>query len=531
MQFSAFAVDPEFKKDLIRYFSIGAIFYILAALVSVGFFHPDQHFQTLEFANFKINPSNEDRMVWEYQARIRPWTQPYAYVAVIKGLKAIGIDNPFVYDAVIRLTTGLIGMAALLLFCISLAHWLPLSAQKRWLAMVFGLFWLFPFHFTRTSSETASSIFLLFALSALVLLRKNPLDDPPVRPEQGPLSGPMQFSVPGLTLSALGMGLMFNTRYQMGLVIVAFALWMLLIQKTPVRQLLLFSAVVLATVALGVLLDTIGYGEFELVPWNYLRVNLIEGRAATFGADPWYFYILSMLIQPVGPVLLVAAFLFWFKYPKNVITWTTLFFVLVHMVLSHKEIRFLIPITPLILVGLVFVIPDKWYLESKSGNPFSGQARWVRWIFYFFVTINFLALIITSVRPPRPEVSVHKFIQSIEPDYFEFYSLGATPYLYNQTSPPRLEFYAPGKVTHRKLGSLSGLSVVLKRKSPIYFYYPDNNLPDTPEMQPVRENCRLIYQSYGPAWENWNFGNWIARLATSSIYRCEQNLGRVPSRR
>jgi len=528
MQFSALAVDPEFKKDLIRYFSIGAIFYILAALVSVGFFHPDQHFQTLEFANSKVNSVDEGQMVWEYRSRIRPWTQPYAYVAVIKGLKVIGIDNPFVYDAVIRLTTGLIGMAALLLFCISLAHWLPLSAQKRWLAMVFGLFWLFPFHNTRTSSETASSIFLLLALSALVLLRKSPQANVPIRSESGPLSGPMQFSVPGLILSALFMGLMFNTRYQMGLIIVAFALWLLLIQKTPLRQILLFSVIVLATVAFGVLLDTIGYGEFELVPWNYLRVNLIEGRAATFGTDPWYFYILSMLIQPVGPVLLVAAFLFWFKYPKNVITWTTLFFVVVHMALSHKEIRFLIPITPLILAGLIFVIPEKWYIESKSGNPFLGQARWVRWTFYFFVAINFLALIFTSVRPPRPEISVHKFIQSIEPDHFEFYSLGATPYLYYQTSPPRLDFYAPKKVTHHKLGLLSELPVVLERKSPIYFYYPGNKMPDSIDTRPVSENCRLIYQSYGPGWNNWNFGNWMARLATSSIYQCEQDRDRAP---
>ena len=111
----------------------------------------------------------------------------------------------------------------------------------------------------------------------------------------------MRFSWQGLALSAFFMGLMFNTRYQMGFVIVAVALWMLLIQKTPFRQLVLFSVVVLATVAFGVLLDSIGYGEFELVPWNYLQVNLIEGRAATFGTDPWYFYVLSMLIQPVGP--------------------------------------------------------------------------------------------------------------------------------------------------------------------------------------------------------------------------------------
>jgi phosphatidylinositol glycan class B len=527
MNFQSLRIDDEFRRDLIRYFAISSVFYVLAALVSVGFFHPDQHFQTLEFAHIKLHPQNEDRMVWEYHSRIRPWTQPYAYMAIIGVLEAIGITNPFVHDAVIRLGTGIIGMAALVLFCITVARWLPLAAQKRWLAIVFGLFWLFPFHNTRTSSETVSSILLLFALSALVLLRKNPQEDPPPQPEMGPISGSMQFSALGLVLSAVCLGLMFNVRYQMGFVIVAIAAWMLLIQKTPIRQLVLFSVVVLATVAFGVLLDTIGYGEFELVPWNYLRVNLIEGKAASFGTDPWYFYIFSMLIQPVGPVLLVAAFLFWRKYPKNVITWITVLFVLVHMALSHKEIRFLIPVFPLILAGLIFVIPEKWFVEGKGGNPFLGNKRWVRWAFYFFVAINFLALVLTSIRPPRPEVSVHRFIQHIAPDHFEFYSLGATPYLFYQTQPPRLEFYAPHKVTHHTLDNYSELTEVLKTKSPVYFYHPDNFEPVSPESEVLRKNCKLIYQSYGPAWEKLTFGKLkellkTSRLKTSSIYRCER---------
>jgi phosphatidylinositol glycan class B len=523
MHFPALNIDVAFKRDLIRYFAVGSVFYLLAALVSVGFFHPDQHFQTLEYAHIKVSPVNEDRMVWEYHSRIRPWTQPYAYMAIITGLKAVGIDNPFVHDAVIRLATAAIGMTALYLFAVAMAPWMPHAGQRRWLAIVFGLFWLFPFHFTRTSSETASSIFLLLALSALILLRKEPKLEMTSQREAGPLSGHLQFSVPGLILSGLCLGLMFNTRYQMGFAIVAIALWMLLILKTPFRQLLLFSVAVLSAVAFGILLDILGYGVVELVPWNYIRVNLIEGKAASFGTDPWYFYILSMLIQPVGPVLLVVAFLFWWKYPKNVITWITLATVVVHMAISHKEIRFLIPVTPLIVAALIFVIPEKWFSINKSGNPFIGHKRWVRWTFYFFVSINFLALVITSIRPPRPEVSVHQFIYSIEPEHFEFYSLGATPYLYKQKSPPRLEFYAPSKVTQHTLTSTADITRVLEEQSPIYFYHPDNKPGDAAEWNPVRENCQLLYQSYGPGWDRWNYGNWIARLATSSIYRCEKS--------
>ena len=520
MLLAKLGVDPVFKRDLIRYFSIGAIFYVLAAVIAVGYIHPDQHFQTLEFAHVKTSPGNENLMVWEYRSKIRPWTQPYIYIAVISGLKAIGVDNPFVHDAVIRLATGLAGMTALLLFCISISNWLPHAAQKRWLAILFGLFWLFPYNFTRTSSEALTSIFLLLALAALVLLRKGPHEDPLSQSGAGPFSGPIQFSLSGLMLSGFCMGLMFNVRYQMGIVIVAFVLWMLIVHKTSIRQLGLFCVVIVATVALGVLLDSKGYGAFEFVPWNYLRVNLLEGRAAEFGTDPWYFYILSMLVWPVGPVLLAAAVLFWFKYPKNVITWMTLLFVVVHTALSHKETRFLIPITPLILAGLIFVFPEKWFLKSASGNPFKEHSQWVRWAFYFFVASNLVALTAASVRLPRPAIATHQFIHRIEPDHYEFYSLGATPYRLYQTGGPRFEFYAPGKVTHHRLGSPSELLFVLEKKSPIYFYHPNHKLPDSSEFNPIREHCQLLHRSFDPALNDWNFGDWMARVRTASIYRC-----------
>ena len=98
------------------------------------------------------------------------------------------------------------------------------------------------------------------------------------------------------------------------------------------------------------------------------------------------------------------------------------------MLLGHKESRFLIPIAPLVLSGLIFVIPEKWFSKSASGNPFTGHARWVRWGFYLFLACNFVALLAASVRLPRPAISTHHFIYSIEPNHFEFYSLGATHY-------------------------------------------------------------------------------------------------------
>ncbi len=48
VKYPALHIDPGFKRYLIRYFSIGAVFYVLAATIQTTFYHPDQHFQTLE---------------------------------------------------------------------------------------------------------------------------------------------------------------------------------------------------------------------------------------------------------------------------------------------------------------------------------------------------------------------------------------------------------------------------------------------------------------------------------------------------
>lgn len=512
--------DRQFRKDLARWFAVGSVFYVLATFFPVGYLQPDQHFQTLEFAHVKINPVHEERMAWEYRARIRPWTQPYLYVAALRGLQTLGVDRPFVQDAAIRLVSGAVGITALVLFCMALAPWLPSPAQRRWLAIVFGLFWLFPYHFTRTSSEAAATVLLLLGLSALLLLRNQPQEQAPERTEPAAANA-LEPSPAGLVLCAICMGLMFNARYQTGFIVLAVALWLMLVQKTAYRQLALFGAVVLATVAAGLGIDAVGYGEFEWVPWNYLKVNVFEGRAATFGTSPWYHYLLFMLILPIGPVLLLAALVFWLRYPKNLFTWIMLSFILVHVALGHKEIRFLSPIAPLALAAFVFVIPVNWFAESRSGNPFTERGPWLRWAFYFFLACNIAGLLLVTLRPPRPAITAHQFIQRTEPDHFEFYSLGATPYRLHQTGGPRFEFYAPGRVTHHRLESLAQLPAVLEREAPVYFYHPDYKLPDSAGFDPVRERCTLLYRSLDPAWDRWDYPGWLRRFATSSIYRCD----------
>jgi phosphatidylinositol glycan class B len=529
-RYPALQLDPGFRRHLVRAFSVAAVFYVLAATVSTSFFHPDQHFQTLEFADFKLDPSNEATLAWEYRAAIRPWLQPYIYMGVIKGAQALGVRSPFTIDRLIRLASGALGLLAVVAFVIVLAWWLPLAAQKKWLAWIFALFWLFPTLHTRTSGENMSATFMLLAISSLFLLRRGDATPPPVGSSAAPFTGPLRFSLEGVMASAVCLGLMFHFRYQMGPVMVALVAWMLIMARTPVRLLLAYGLTTLVVVAAGVGLDTLGYGSFQVAAWNYLHANLVEGVAASYGVEPWYYYLKAPLEAPLGILLVPAVLVFGVRYPGNLLTWLMAVFLLEHTAVAHKEFRFLYPIAHLALAMGVFLVPRRWYQAGDSDNPFLGHAVWARWAFWFFAVVNVGALVYHSLRPPHPEVSVHKFISSTEPDHFEFVSLGGSPFVWppgcDGCTDHRMEFYAPERFTHHVVAAPAEVDAFAVSNPGIYFYHIGIALPDTPEWAGLRARCRMAYQSYGPVFQAANFTDWLGRMFAVSIYRCGDSADR-----
>jgi phosphatidylinositol glycan class B len=310
----------------------------------------------------------------------------------------------------------------------------------------------------------------------------------------------------------------------MGIVIAALGLWMVLISRTPFRKLVVGGTAILATVGVGLLIDWWGYGAFGVTPWNYLQSNLLEGRAATFGTEPWYYYFLGVPLQPMGILLLGAGVLFCISRPRNLLTWTAGLFVLVHVVLAHKELRFLTPVTHLALAMFVFLIPRSWYSAGDRDNPFLGHARWVRLAFYVFAAINLLALVGGSLRVPRIEVAIHKFIYREYPEHFEFYSLGPSPFLYG-TPELRMEFYGPQRIVHRKLETMSDLATILPHTPQVIWYHAGERVPTTPAWPAFHHHCTMIYQSFGPWMQKINSltGQWRWK-SPSSLYRCSQQL-------
>ncbi len=523
MKYPALSIDPRFRRQLILYFSIAAVFYVLAALFQSRYSHPDQHFQTLEFANLKLHPQADVFYPWEYHEKIRPWLQPYLYVEIIRGLNGFGIDNPFTHERAIRLLSGALGLAANILFCITLSWWLPLAAQKKWLAIMFSLFWALPVLHTRTSAENLSGTFMMLSLAALFLLRRpDPQNSSITATGSGPFTGRFEFSTEGLVLSAICLGLMFQFRYQMGAICAALLLWMLLIARVPIRHAVLFCLVFACITVASIGLDSLGYNSFQIVPWNYFKSNLLDGMANGFGVQPWHFYLTKSLEEPGGVILILCALIFWVTYPLNLLSWMTLLFFVEHSLIGHKEVRFLLPVVHLGLAMFAFLVPQDWFRRATSGNPFTGQARWIKLSFYLVVAINLAMIVEDLARPSRPEIRVQKLIHDLQPAMFEFYSLGPTPYRWKSDFRSghalTMNFYAPKQVLHHSLDTVADLEKAIPVHRSIYFYHDENGLPDTADWTQIRLWCTEISQG----------GSSILHLLNSdestesigSVYRC-----------
>lgn len=480
-----------------------------------SYLHPDHHFQTLEFANYKVNQIDTAGLPWEFDARIRPWTQPYLYAVMMESLTAIGITNPFSHDLAMRLVSALLGLVSLMLFAKLMFRWLPDAGQQRWLALTLALFWFFPVFNTSTGSENFSAAFMLLGLVSL--WRFGACYPDAAEKPRGPLASGAVFRYRGLVISGFCFGLMFNLRYQMGMVALAVFLWLLIRNRTSAARLAAWSLAGLAAVAAGLALDAAGYGGWTATPWNYLRANLLEGKAASFGVEPWYHYFRELAVLPLGVLLIAAGLLFWFARPGNILTWMSLPFCLVHMLLAHKEVRFLTPLAPLVIAMGVFVIPHSWFREGRRGNPFVGRMRWQTGLFYLFVVINGAALLGSFLPQLKRESGIQRYIYSHYPQEFEFYSFGQSPYI---AGPVQSRFFQPARVVWHTIEGREQLEQAVRRGATVLFYHVHNELPGDDEWSWLRDHCTLLYQSFGRIVQQFNVTDWMSRTFSRSLHRC-----------
>jgi phosphatidylinositol glycan class B len=202
-------VDGKFPVSTETVILLSAlVVYLICAVFSSGALHPDEHFQILEFAKWKLGEGSPQAMAWEHVAKIRPALQPVLAMVMIRFCQWIGMENPFHQAMVIRIITAMIMLFSMCQLIKASGSWVNPQHRNALLAATL-FFWVVPMISVHFSSETLSTACLLLLLAGL--LRR---EQPSVR-------------------EALWMGIVaaigFEFRYQMAFALVGILAWILVV--------------------------------------------------------------------------------------------------------------------------------------------------------------------------------------------------------------------------------------------------------------------------------------------------------------
>jgi len=442
-------MTAELKRSLLL---VGLVT-VITAWFSDLFYFPDEHFQVLEFMAHKMGVTQASALPWEFQQRIRPWFQPAVYYAIAQPLRSLGIADLFTLSFILRLLTGLFSLAALAAFARALLPTLNSDDEKRFSLRYLPLFGFLPYLFVRTSSETFSAALIAFAVAAVLN------DRSPRR----------------MMLAGLLCGLAFEARYQTALMGLGLFAWAAIICRARLHPLVAFIFGGLVALGVGGLCDRWGYGAWVFPPFDYFNVNIMQGVAAkTFGREPVFAYLYLLPATAFFAITLVvmfAMFAMWVRNPSHAVTWASLPFVLLHVLVAHKEARFLFPLailaTSFPVLGFAS-LPRIWsWRHSWAAKAITAMS------------LAFMAYLAVYPFGVRPHMPMAKYLYENNPGPV----LSFTPAF---TSYP---MYAPADYQPRQV-TRSQLDAELT-EGPVMF------LSDTPTLPPgIDANATLLYSEF-----------------------------------
>ena len=368
--------------------------YALAAWFSLGYHHPDEHFQILEPAMVKLGRAPVSDLAWEFEAQIRPGLQPLMATTFIQGAEAIGLRSPFTQAFLLRL---LMGWVTILLWQQYALRFFSTAAERRFWTRVLSLFWLAPYFNVRFSSENTAS--LAFWSGVLLLL-------------DATTSG--KAKAWKILIAGLVLALSFYLRFQMGFALLGLGFWLLFVAKIRLNTWLLLLAGGLVGLVLGSSADYWLYGEWVLTPLKYFTTNILENKAVAWGTEPWWYYGSASLLEWVPPIsilLWAAALAAMYRMPKRVELWCFVPFFLAHSLVAHKELRFLLPM----LLPLLLFASSGW-LQILSDLKNRILQKTVRVLWVLALLVNFILLPLRSFLPAKDSVAYYQYLYKANQD-------------------------------------------------------------------------------------------------------------------
>ncbi len=468
----------------------GLLTFIITAFFSHGYFHADEHFQLLEFANYKRGLTPASELPWEFNEKIRPALQPSLALGAVTFLGWMGIESPFTQVLILRLLTAFLSWLVISKLALLLVDQFKNEWSRKFFIFLSVLFWFVPFISVRFSSENYASITFWAAIYFVLHFYKHV-------PRQSNYK---------LILAGILLGLSFFFRFQMAFAMAGLGLWLLFVQKTNWKEIfmLVFPALIVMMICVGI--DTWFYEETVFTPFNYFYQNIVENRVAEFGETPWWDYFKLFIekgIPPFSVLLLILFFVGGYRNKSSVFLWVFVPFLLGHMAVGHKELRFLFPVVFafIFLVSLGIDAVLNRYKYRKSWN----------WLLIPVLAINFVALLAYALTPTQVIMKYYRFLYD-ESQKAPVVLICKNEDMYQAVGIP-IYFYKTPRVKVLVVKDNFEIEQFLETYKPQHVLLLEEDF--TLDINYKAYEDKKLYCAY-PQWiEVFNFGNWIQR---SRIY-------------
>ena len=352
---AAASMEARERVALAAVFVVAFALRLVPTVVYPSLINADELFQSLEQAHRLVFGYGE--IPWEFHVGTRTWILPGALAGFMWLGDRIG-DGPAYYLGAVH--AALAALSATSVACAFL--W-----GRRWHGLWGGMIaaslpalWPDAIYFgARSLSECVAAPILVLALYFL--------DDQVKRPTGRRRGG-----------GGLFLGLATVLRMQLAPVLALVLAWraieFLRRRASAVAEPPLLAGIALAFGAAG-LVDALTWGYPFQSLWLNFDYNVLHGVAATFGTEPWSYYLLG-LIEHWGwgfPVIFVLAALGGWRLPLPVLA--AIAILAAHSVIGHKEYRFIYPALLLILIaaGIGLAQLTAWLClqSTRTARPFA----------------------------------------------------------------------------------------------------------------------------------------------------------------
>jgi len=331
-------------RFFLPYVCIALIITAITSYTNFGHNTGDEYSQIFEFAAYKLGHLGLSDMRFEFKTHMRPSIQAWMVMAVYQAVGLFTTQvSPFVVNYIIYFLSGVLGISSIVVFTKAFMPKVKPEYHNYFILLSF-FSWLVLYTNPHFNSENICGHFFLLAVGVLYARLAT-------------------LSASRIIIVGLLLGLSFSCRFQIGFAISGLMLWLLFAayKNNKLGEWFLLTTSMLVSIAVfNIVADYYFYGQLVFSTYNYYYQNIATGMMnRDAGVSPWYAYLATVSIYlPFGPIYVLASIYYVIKYPRNILSSIIAFFVLCHVVIGHKEVRFLLPILGIMPVVIMVSMAD-----------------------------------------------------------------------------------------------------------------------------------------------------------------------------